>query len=149
MGADLYIHSLYQPNQARWQPQFEEAARLRDSLPADSPARQEAQERVSECYEQMYSQGYFRDPYNDLDVLWKFGLSWWNDVIPMLDDEGRLSVRAAQRLLELLDKREDIFEERMSGLPEEDEQYFRSRYTDLRQFLNQAVALKEAIDCSL
>ena len=58
MGADLYIHSLFEPNQARWAPQFDEAAELRDSLTADSPERQEAQERVSECYEQMYSQGY-------------------------------------------------------------------------------------------
>jgi hypothetical protein len=149
MGADLFIQSLYQPNQARWEPQFEEAVRLRDSLPTGSPERQEAQNRVEDCYAQMRSQGYFRDPYNDWDLLWQFGLSWWSDVIPMLDDEDRLSVRDARRLLALLDEREHVFEERMSAVSDEDTQSFRSRYTELRQFLNQAVALGEPIDCSL
>ena len=97
----------------------------------------------------MYSQGYFRDPYNKWDLLWQFGLSWWTDVIPMLDAEGRLSVPATRRMLAMLDERKDVFEERMSALSEKDERYFRTRHTELHQFLNQAVALSEPIDCSL
>ena len=117
MGADLYIDSLYEPNQAVWAPQFEEAAALCDSLTPGTPEHEEAHERLRYCHEQMNSRGYFRDPYNDWDVLWQFGLSWWNDVIPMLDHEDRLSVAKARRLLAMLDQREEIFEER---LPEGD-----------------------------
>ena len=62
MGADLYISWLFEANQARWQPQFEAAVQLRDSLPAGSAEREQAQERVNEYYEQMCRQGYFRDP---------------------------------------------------------------------------------------
>jgi hypothetical protein len=32
MGADLYINPLYQPQLQKWEPKFEKAARLRDSL---------------------------------------------------------------------------------------------------------------------
>lgn len=149
MGADLYIQSLYQQHRERWQPQFEAAVNHRDSLPADSPEREKAQEQVEHCFEQMLSQGYFRDPYNNSDLLWQFGLSWWTDVIPMLDEDSRLSVAGAKKLLAMLTERKSVFEERVSAFNAEDEQYFRNRYVELRQFLNQAVALGEAIDCSL
>jgi hypothetical protein len=48
--------------------------------------------------------------YNDWALLWKFRLSWWGDVIPMLDDKNRLSVEQAQGLLEMLKQRENVFE---------------------------------------
>ncbi len=147
MGADLYIPSLYQPNAGRWQEEFDKAVERRDSLPGGSDEREKADARVSECFEQMYSQGYFRDPYNGWDVLWKFGLSWWEDVIPMLDHKGRLSIAGAKRLLTMLTEREGLFEKNVAGT--DNEQYFRSRYIELLQFLNQAIALKEPIDCSL
>ena len=149
MGADLYIQSLYQPHSERWDAQFAAAVKRRDSLPAGSPEHAEAQKQVEDCCEQMLSQGYFRDPYNNWDLLWQFGLSWWNDVIPMLDGDGRLTVARAKKFLALLTEREDVFEERLSAFSKKDEQYFRDRYVELRQFLNQAVALSEPIDCSL
>jgi len=149
MGADLYIHSLHEPQRARWEREFEAAVNHRDSLPADSPERDEAQVRVHQCFVQMRSQGYFRDPYNSWDLLWQFGLSWWIDVIPMLDEDSCLTVGAAKTLLAMLTEREDVFGERLSALSETDEQYLRDRYVELRQFLNQAIALGEAIDCSL
>jgi hypothetical protein len=149
MGADLYIDSLYEPNQAVWVPQFEEAARLCDSLTPETPEHEEARERLKYCHEQMNSRGYFRDPYNDWDVLWQFGLSWWNDVIPMLDEDARLSVANARRLLAMLDQHEESFEERLAGLPDKKQQSYRDRYIELRQFLNQAIALDESVICSL
>jgi hypothetical protein len=149
MGADLYINSLYDSQRARWERRFEAAVKHRDSLPADSPDHNEAQAQVDHCFEQMRSRGYFRDPYNDWDLLWHFGLSWWSDVIPMLDEDCRLTVGAATRLLAMLTEREGVFGQRLSALSESDAQYFRDRYVELRQFLNQAVALGEPIECSL
>jgi hypothetical protein len=149
MGADLYIRSLYEPNRARWEPEFEAAVRLRDRLSADSPHRLAAQEEVNRYFEQMSSQGYFRDPYNDWDLLWKFRLSWWDDIIPKLDRGGGLSVKAAQRLLAILGEREAAFEANLAALPPGDRQYFRERYAKLQRFLKQAIAIGEAIDCLL
>ena len=84
----------------------------------------QAQQRVEHCYDQMLSQGYFRDPYNNWDVLWQFGLSWWTDVIPMLDKEARLSVPQAKLLLEMPQERQGTFEERVEALRAEHEAYF-------------------------
>jgi hypothetical protein len=149
MGADLYIDSLYEPNQAVWAHEFEDAAKLCDSLTPGTPEHEDARERLRYCHEQMNSRGYFRDPYNDWDVLWQFGLSWWDDVIPMLDQDARLSVANARRLLAMLDQREESFEERLAGLPDKKQQSYRDRYIELRQFLNQAIALDESVSCSL
>ena len=149
MGADLYIDSLYEPNQMVWAYEFEDAAKLCDSLTPGTREHEDACERLRYCREQMKSRGYFRDPYNDWGVLWQFGLSWWNDVIPMIDQEDRLSVAKALRLLAMLDQREEIFEERLAGQSDENQQSYRDRYLELRQFLNQAVALGESVNCSL
>jgi len=149
MGADLYINSLHQGSRGTWEPQFEAASKLRDSLPKGSAARAEAETKLEYCQDQMLSQGYFRDPYNNWDLLWQFGLSWWNDIIPLLEDEARLTVPQVRRLLEMLTEREVTFDERLSALRLEDETYFRNRYLELRTFLNRAIALDEPIDCSL
>src|SRR5258708_17722545 len=106
MGADLYITPLHQQQRQQWEPQFEEAVRRRDSLKAGTEEYHQAQARVEECHDQLNCQGYFRDPYNDWDLLWKFGLSWWEDVIPMLDKWSRLSVAQVQSLLAMLRERE-------------------------------------------
>src|SRR5688572_30955083 len=54
--------------------------------------------------------GFIRNRVNDEDLLSKFGLSWWADVDPMLDADGRLSVRQSERLLGLLRRFEPQFE---------------------------------------
>jgi hypothetical protein len=77
-----------------------------------------------------------RDPYNDWDVLWKFGLSWWGDVIPMLDEDNRLSVAQIKSLLAKLHERENVFALKLAVLPAKEQEYFRKRYAALEKFLN-------------
>ena len=149
MGADLYITPLYERQRQQWEPQFEEAARRRDRLKVGTKDYRQAQAAVEACYEKLHEQGYFRDPYNDWDLLWKFGLSWWQDVIPMLDKQYRLSVAQAQSLLAMLQERENVFELKLAELPADDQRYFRRRYADLQKFLNQAIGLNTPIDTSL
>jgi len=149
MGADLYINSLYQPQLRKWEPKFEKAARLRDSLKPGTEEHRRAQAHVEKCYEKMYERGYFRDPYNDNDLLWKFGLSWWTDVIPMLDGEGQLSVEKAAGLLALLKQRDNIFQLNLAQLPASERKSFLDRYAKLQKFLNDAIELGSPIDASL
>lgn len=146
MGADLYITPLHEKQRQQWEPQFEEAVRQRDSLKLGSKEYEQAEAEVDRCYQKMREQGYFRDPYNDWDLLWKFRLSWWEDVIPMLDSDDRLSVAEAQNLLAMLKERENVFELRIAVLPSDDQPYFRSRYCALQEFLNRAIELNTPID---
>jgi hypothetical protein len=148
MGADLYIHSIIEPIEAKWRPLLEQAAALRDSLEPNSPEYDKACEQVSEYYHKIHERGYFRDSYGNA-LLWWFGLSWWRDVIPLLDDHDHLSVAATEKLLALLKEREGSFEAKLKPLSAKDQAYYRTRYLELRGFLHQAVVLDEPIYCSL
>ena len=148
MGADLYITALYEPTHKQWEPEFERAARARDNA-TDDASRKVAQVRVEQAYDQMHSRGYFRDSYNKWNLLRKFGLSWWTDVIPMLDAEGCLSPDQAASLLGTLKAHEPKFEAAVRELKPRDRTYFRQRYAELVQFLNEAIALNRSVECSL
>jgi hypothetical protein len=149
MGADLYIQSINNPQRQKFQPLFEQAVARRDSLPEDSAEQQRAQEQVSHYYDQLYGAGYFRDPYNSWDLLWKFDLSWWNDVLPKLDGDGYLAPADVGWLLDELRQREGRFEQAIGELPVEDQQYFRTKYEELKGFLGSAAERSEPIYCSL
>jgi hypothetical protein len=97
----------------------------------------------------MYSSGYFRDPYNSWSVLWKFGLSWWTDVIPRLDDEHYLQPAQASWLRDELAKREATFAAALAGYPAERRKDFRKRYQALAAFLDEAITRRLPIRCSL
>jgi hypothetical protein len=84
MGADLYISQLFDSQFQKWHKRFDKAIAGRGGLPENSPERAQAQKRAEHCFDKIYEQEYFRDSYNDSSVLWKFGLSLWEDVIPML-----------------------------------------------------------------
>jgi hypothetical protein len=149
MGADLFISQLFDPQYKKWQKKFYKAVAYRDRLPAGSPEQEEAQKRVVFCFEKMYEQGYFRDSYNDSSLLWKFDLSWWDDVIPMLNDKAQLIPESASKLLAMLAEREQLFECNLASEQEPMRRYFRREYTVFKRFLNQAIQLRVPIDCSL
>ena len=149
MGADLFIRTLFEEHRTQWERRFDRAVARRDRLQRGTAAYDAAQQHVEFCFEKLHERGYFRDPYNDWDVLWKFGLSWWTDVIPLLDDEQRLSVENTKKLLALLAEREPTFETNVSKLSAEDQQSFRKRYPRLQRFLEEAIELDEPIECSL
>jgi hypothetical protein len=103
--------------------------------------------------------GYFRDSYNDSNLLWKFGLSYWNDIPKMSKetDEGtQLQPEGAKRLLRRLKNRETRFDKAIQevGLAkdetrEEVVKYFKDRYEEFKKFLNKAIELGSPIDCSV
>ena len=58
-------------------------------------------------YNDMYPTDlYFRDSYNSSSLMWSLGISWWKDVIPMLDDESMLSTEKAQDLIKMIEDSE-------------------------------------------
>jgi hypothetical protein len=147
MGADLFIRSLFDPQQAKWQPRFDRAVSERDRLARGTPEWERAQRRVWRYFARMQARGYFRDPYNDWDVLWKFELSWWNDVGKLLDRTHRLSVANAEKLLKMMRERETVFELNVRG--KEHEQHFRKCYRAIQHFLGEAITRREPIECSI
>jgi len=149
MGADLYIESVFKPHHERLSAGFDKAIAERDSLTPGTVEYEAAQQRATECFDQMYAEGYFRDPYNSWDVLWKLGLTWWADVLPNVNSNGQLPVESVQELLDLVNERLDLFEINVSELAPPEQAYFRERLEALQQFLQKAIALDEAVVASL
>jgi len=90
--------------------------------------------------------GYFRDSYNNSNLLWKFDLSYWKN--PYISKTGKLSPTNAKRLLKAMKKKKDIFDKNMSKEDKESISYFKDKYKKFKAFLNLAIKLKESIDCS-
>lgn len=150
MGADLYIESISQRKQTLYRDKFEQAVKMRDAL--KSPYNQEYQELVEFYYHKLKSAGYFRDSYNNSNLLFRFELSYWKNDLE-LDDNGDLPPSQARRLLAMLKEREPIFEESLTRIhedgwsdePEAVVHYFRMKYLRLRVFLKMAIKLNETI----
>jgi hypothetical protein len=77
MGDDIYLNSIFaiEPDQGERPQQSAEAS------------------------------GYFRSSYNDGDVMWAMGLSWWGTVLPMLEEDRWLPVEKARELLAMIEER--------------------------------------------
>src|SRR6185312_1760536 len=121
-----------------------------------------AQEEVTNYYELMYSEGYFRDSYNCTSVLWTLDLSWWRDVTPLCDDHGDLKGENLVKFREMvasanqwlpsrrqLKKQHATVDEEGENSLEEWHKYYREKRQKLLAFLDQAIELNTSIHCSL
>jgi hypothetical protein len=149
VGADLYLEPVFSENREQWEPLFKQAAGHRDKLPKNSPEFDAAQAEVMRYFDRMHARGYFRDSYNNWNLLQHFGLDWWGDIIPMLDKQGRLSVKRAIEFRVRLWAREPLFEDNLARLPKKDQRYFRGRYRKLLRFLKEAIDKRLPIDAWL
>jgi hypothetical protein len=163
MGADLYINSIHERHYEEYKGLFDAAVARRDHHPWGSPEAEAAQADVSRYYDLMFDEeGYFRDSYNNSSLLWVLGLSWWQDVGNMLDEEGHLPLEAARRLRADVAQRAEIMERKIAQHEEPfgDEQapgetredviaYFRDKLRRFIAFLDKSLELEEPIYCSI
>jgi hypothetical protein len=161
MGADIYLNSEYEPHLKQWQPIFEAAVSKRDGLPRDSEQAREAQKEVDAAFTHMRSRGYFRDAYNGGNLASLIGFSWWQDVVPMLDD-GFLPIPKAHEFIAMLEAKpvtaeavkarlerwrleghtsQDPFEEWLKG--------YQGDHARLIALLKRSIELNEPLYCSL
>lgn len=122
--------------------------------------------------------GYFRDAYNNSNVLWQFDLSYWTDLKDLVNKDNEMYPSNIAKFLLLLEDRESVFEQNLSDLlerknkiwdyeqhsdkeptykPDESideertqwiEQY-RKDYAELKAFLQKAIDMGSPIICSL
>jgi hypothetical protein len=164
MGADVYLRSVNDRCKAKWEPLFNSAVKERNAFPEGSIQAKEAQERVSETYEKMYAEGYFRDSYNATTTLHHCGgLSWWRDITPMLAKTGNMSVTKMRKFKAMLEANPVNRDEVAKSLAEErarypgeikdsDDDWFTyhvEKRARLIKLLDQAIALKEPLSMSL
>lgn len=153
MGADIYLMSAYEPIRQRWQPVFDAAVRERDRT-KDEFKRLIAQKAINDAYNAMYSaEGYFRDNYNEYGLFAQLGLSWWSDVLGLLD-KGLLPICSAKHLRQHVAATPlDISPARLiaqkQGDPAPTEAEYERMRSDLLALLDQSIRLNEPLRCSL
>jgi len=146
----------------RYQSFFDAAIKRRDSLPATSSKRTTTKQQALKYARLLDSTGYFRDPYSPTSVLWALGLSWWRDVLPLLNDQHELlganlrkfrhQVSIAEQGLPAkvyLETFPSGVDESTENSPEAWHQHFTCRRKQLLAFLDTAIKYEVPILCSL
>jgi hypothetical protein len=144
MGADLYIKKLYEPMKKKYDPLFEKAVKKRDSA-ISKPEEKKYQKEVDKYYDKMHSKGYFRDSYNESNVLNKLGLDYWQDVSAFLNKKGQMSPQNADILAKMIENRNL----NLRGVTEKDKKYFIEGKEELLKFLRTAKKLNTVIEASI
>lgn len=162
MGADLYLESKHKACYDKYHALFMEAAAARDKPGITEKEKAEAQEKVSKYYNAMYSEGYFRDSYNSSSLLWQLDLSWWSDIIPLVNKKGYMAPTKMKKFKQMLLEKDislDLGKEAkgkdwtFDNVSEKELKewydYFVEKKQELIDFIDTAIALKEPIRCSL
>ena len=160
MGADLYINRLQKQCRRKNIRNFNRWCIKRDVSEKNSERRELCQAKVSYYHNKMYERGYFRDSYNSSSVLWRLGLSWWEDIGKMLDSESNLTVEKARELRDVIATTPltlvssiDELENNNFSIEGDDpvkqwNDYFKDKKLQFIYFLDEAIRLREPIYCS-
>lgn len=90
--------------------------------------------------------GYYRDSYNNSNLLWKLGLDYWVWFAQFLDRERLLDPDKAELVLREIEQRKHLLDEIED--PREQE-YFREKYGEFTAFLRTAIERDEPGECSI
>ncbi len=145
MGADLYMNKAYDQR-------IEE---YRASL--NGLGKRPSPEELEPYYDKIFKQGdvYFRDSYNSRSVMWAMDMSWWDDVLPMLDQEGNLSHEDTLKLINMItDAPLNVSKDFLENIPDEwtiddAQNYLKVKKQMLVSFLIRAVETRDTVGCSL
>lgn len=92
MGVDIYLKSIFDP-----------FIKQRRHAMDEDLVKEDFNHAIELMYETYRSSGgYFRNGYNDGDVMWAMGLSWVDTVHPMLDVERCLPIERARELIAMI-----------------------------------------------
>lgn len=162
MGADLYNEKIYTPWVRRYQPLFLAALEKLNHAPAGSKAAATAHAELEHYGALMQSKGYFRDNYNGTSVLWRLGLSWWEDVKPLCDPQGKLRGKSLRKFRQMVKDTKLTLPTRpefqAQGLKLDNagqysvagwRSYFQRSRARLLAFLDEAIACGSAVVCWL
>jgi len=104
------------------------------------------QGKVDEYFGKMYGEGYYRDSYNDSNLLWRLGLDYWEWFKAFLDDKDLLYPDKAALVLHDVEWRRHLLTEIEDN---EDRKYFEEKFEEFTEFLRTAIRSGEPIQCSI
>ena len=129
---------------------FEDEYEAYHELLKTQPALHDAKKILDDCY--------FYDPYSYLSVMWAMGMSWWQEIIPMLKNDGHLTLDNCEELIKILENTDvipersiisDIDRDRAEIDENFNQEYMENKKKRLIQFLKKSIDNKIPIKCSL
>jgi len=129
---------------------FEDEYEAYHELLKTQPALHDAKKILDDCY--------FYDPYSYLSVMWAMGMSWWQEIIPMLKNDGHLPLDNCEELIKILENTDvipersiisDIDRNRAETDENFNQEYMENKKKRLIQFLKKSIDNKIPIKCSL
>lgn len=93
-----------------------------------------------------FTNGYFRDSYNNSNLLWKLGLDYWVWFAQYVDDKRELSPDKAEIVLSEIEQRKHHLGEITDA---EEQKYFQEKYDEFVAFLRSAIERDEPVACSI
>jgi len=139
-GIDIMSAELY----------FEDEYEAYHELLKTQPTLHDAKKILDDCY--------FYDPYSYLSVMWAMGMSWWQEIIPMLKNDGHLPLDNCEELIKILENTDvipersiisDIDRNRAETDENFNQEYMENKKKRLIQFLKKSIDNKIPIKCSL
>lgn len=148
MGADITLRSVHNKNYDKYEEEFKYWVDQRNKLSQgmeDTKEYKDIQKKVVKYSDLMYSKGYFRDSYNDSNLLWKLDMSWWDLCKKYQNDNGMVEPKNLEIILkDLEDNRHKLDEiEYDTDLNKE---YFTKKYNNLVKLIKTAIKLNEPLD---
>ena len=129
---------------------FEDEYEAYHELLKKQPALHDAKKILDDCY--------FYDPYSYLSVMWAMGMSWWQEIIPMLKNDGHLPLDNCEELIKILENTDvipersiisDIDRDRAEIDENFNQEYMENKKKRLIQFLKKSIDNNIPIKCSL
>lgn len=113
--------------------------------------RESMQTLVMLAFDQMNAKGYYRDSYNQSNLLWRLGMNYWGYINELLDGSCLMSVANMRKLADDI-KHATIIpagqmegDEHLSGILSEWDTYFAEKKADLLALMQQAIDKKEPL----
>lgn len=149
MGADLYILSAdIQKIKDKYSKELDELINKRNKIESDKE-KKDIQAQIDEVYNKLYSNDYYyRDSYNNSNLLWQFNLDYWVWFAGLLKD-GELTPEKSRYVLTELANRRGIFMEKIAKMSADERNYFKDKHRQFQNFLLNAIEANANIDCSI
>ncbi|RKY23779.1 MAG: hypothetical protein DRP62_05225 [Planctomycetota bacterium] len=130
MGADLFLEPEFKEYTEPFRKEF-------NKIKAKAWQTDEEKKRLIELFGEMYGDAnpfYFRDPYNNGSLLWRLGLSWWEDVDKLIDNNGIL--KEPEKFLEMLEAKEHM----LNNIRDDAErEFFKKELKKLKDMLRRVI----------
>lgn len=117
MGADLILPSIENEKRAELQEAHRSYTKsVEEEIARDPSLIVAALSGVYDVTREVMGSGYFRDAYNQMNLLAWFGLDWrFEEVCSLINPEMLMTPASARKFLDLLAEREPVFEHNLTA----------------------------------